>query len=168
MTVCAATGRSPSGVVIPHPVTRNELYAASPSVSDRGLEPAFWQISVVADDHLQSRGEFSHDVAHQLEHRSDSEPVGVIFREPALVVSVRWVVRLGWLIEHQEPRNRTVLQGQEPVEGQVCGQVVADPVGGASDAEQRCRAVGVSVTTVNRARSRRTLSLLCSRLRRVA
>ena len=126
------------------PVLRYES-VASPVVSDCRLEPVFWEVGMVADDDLQIWGEFSRDVPHQLEQSPYRGSIIVVAGDSAALFNFRRVVGLGGLVEHEQVRHRPVLPYEEAMEGEVGDQVVADPVFGAPDAEQRCWA-GVSVS----------------------
>lgn len=120
--------RTTTGGRIVEPGGRPVL-AVAPVVADGFLVPVVGQVGVVADDHLEVRGERGDDLVHELGEAGDAHTVfvdGDFFQPPARFGHAGGVVGVGWLVEHEEAGNGPAVGDEVLVVGDVSRQVVSE------------------------------------------
>ncbi len=90
---------------------------------------------MVTHDDLEITGKRSYYISHQCELSPDCFPVCVLIVSSIYDLFGEECLRR--LIEHEEPRNRSIVRGEPVVESEVSDEVVADPVLSASHAAER-------------------------------
>ena len=105
---------------------------------------------MVTDNYLKVGGKLGDDALDEPEYSQDSFAVGVSGGDACALSDLGRVVRLRWLVEHQEARDWPTLPDEVSVQCQVANKVIADMVLSAADTEQRCWA-GLNVSDDSKA-----------------
>src|SRR5262249_48374681 len=89
-------------LLLVEPVLGDELAASPPVMGDRGLEPWFWKVGMVAHDDLKLWCELLSDVVQQTEEKTYGCAISVVFGDTTLQGDFGGIVRLCRLVKYEE------------------------------------------------------------------